>query len=186
MCEFDCGYRRAQCSLACPVRGALASSVQARSDCGMPLAPPPFLPFRCAGNGLWLDKAQRACLILWKTIPEWAGAIYTWARSLGAWARVLVRRAALYLTLLLRVCARGRSSSRLVCDGFFFPHKQLCPMRSPFLLASNQRAWWRRGPHSFRCWPQGGGRVGLTIKPLVVASTGLVESELTLEELAHG
>lgn len=37
-----------------------------------------------AGNGLWLDKQQRQCLILWKTVPEWAGAIYSWARSLGA------------------------------------------------------------------------------------------------------
>lgn len=36
-----------------------------------------------AGHGLWLDKAQRQCLVLWKTLPEWAQTLYQWARSLG-------------------------------------------------------------------------------------------------------
>ncbi|GAB4817881.1 hypothetical protein N2152v2_004927 [Parachlorella kessleri] len=36
-----------------------------------------------SGNGLWLDKGQRQCLILWKTVPEWSQTIYQWARGLG-------------------------------------------------------------------------------------------------------
>ena len=32
-----------------------------------------------AGSALWFDKAQRAALILWRAIPEWADVIYAWA-----------------------------------------------------------------------------------------------------------
>lgn len=36
-----------------------------------------------SGNALWFDKAQRAALVLWRTVPEWAAAIHAWARAQG-------------------------------------------------------------------------------------------------------
>lgn len=36
-----------------------------------------------AGSALWFDKSQRSALVLWRSIPEWADAIYSWARSNG-------------------------------------------------------------------------------------------------------
>jgi ESCRT-II complex subunit VPS25 len=35
------------------------------------------------GSALWFDKAQRAALILWRSIPEWADVMYGWARGCG-------------------------------------------------------------------------------------------------------
>lgn len=35
------------------------------------------------GRAAWLDKQQHRCLILWKSRPEWAGAIAEWARDTG-------------------------------------------------------------------------------------------------------
>ena len=37
----------------------------------------------CSGRGLWLDKQQRYCLVLWKTIEEWAGVVSDWAAGSG-------------------------------------------------------------------------------------------------------
>ena len=34
-----------------------------------------------AGNGLWLDGGKQECLVLWHTLPQWAGIIADWARS---------------------------------------------------------------------------------------------------------
>lgn len=36
-----------------------------------------------AGSALWFDKAQRAALVLWRSVSEWADAIYGWARANG-------------------------------------------------------------------------------------------------------
>lgn len=36
-----------------------------------------------AGHGLWLDRGQQQCLILWKTLDVWAQTIYEWARNSG-------------------------------------------------------------------------------------------------------
>lgn len=36
-----------------------------------------------SGNALWFDKSQRAALVLWRTVPEWAAAIHGWARAQG-------------------------------------------------------------------------------------------------------
>ena len=36
-----------------------------------------------AGHGLWLDREQQLCLILWKTLDSWAQTIYEWARGAG-------------------------------------------------------------------------------------------------------
>ncbi|PRW58242.1 Vacuolar sorting-associated 25 [Chlorella sorokiniana] len=36
-----------------------------------------------AGSALWFDKSQRSALVLWRSIAEWADAIYTWARANG-------------------------------------------------------------------------------------------------------
>ncbi|KAL4430744.1 hypothetical protein ABPG75_006000 [Micractinium tetrahymenae] len=35
------------------------------------------------GSALWSDRAQRAALVLWRAIPEWAELIYRWARGCG-------------------------------------------------------------------------------------------------------
>ena len=36
------------------------------------------------GGGEWLDgKAQRSCLVLWRTPAEWAAALYAWAVGAG-------------------------------------------------------------------------------------------------------
>lgn len=35
------------------------------------------------GNGLWLDKGQQQCLILWHKLDAWAQIIYEWARNSG-------------------------------------------------------------------------------------------------------
>ena len=68
-----------------PLRCQVAGQRVARASASA--APP-------AGNGLWLDKQQRQCLVLWKTLPEWAQAIYQWARSLGGRASAGGRPAA--------------------------------------------------------------------------------------------
>lgn len=36
-----------------------------------------------AGHGLWLDKQQDLCLILWKSLDAWAQTLRQWARSVG-------------------------------------------------------------------------------------------------------
>lgn len=36
-----------------------------------------------AGSAIWFDKSQRSALVLWRSIPEWADAIYQWARGCG-------------------------------------------------------------------------------------------------------
>jgi len=36
-----------------------------------------------AGHGLWLDRGQQSCLILWKKLEAWAATIHEWARSSG-------------------------------------------------------------------------------------------------------
>ena len=39
---------------------------------------------RCrAGRAAWLDKEKGRCLILWKTVPEWAEAVGSWVQSCG-------------------------------------------------------------------------------------------------------
>ncbi len=35
------------------------------------------------GHGLWLDRGQQQCLILWHKLDAWAQIIYEWARSSG-------------------------------------------------------------------------------------------------------
>lgn len=35
------------------------------------------------GGALWSDKSQRAALVLWRGIKEWADVIYQWARGCG-------------------------------------------------------------------------------------------------------
>ena len=35
------------------------------------------------GGGAWLDKEQRAVLVLWRSLPEWAALIAEWARGAG-------------------------------------------------------------------------------------------------------
>ena len=37
----------------------------------------------CAGSAQWLDKGQQRCLVLWKTLAEWAGALHGFARDFG-------------------------------------------------------------------------------------------------------
>ena len=36
-----------------------------------------------AGHGLWLDREQQLCLILWKKLDAWAQTVYEWARGAG-------------------------------------------------------------------------------------------------------
>lgn len=36
-----------------------------------------------SGHGLWLDRGQQSCLILWKKLEAWAATIHEWARSSG-------------------------------------------------------------------------------------------------------
>lgn len=36
-----------------------------------------------AGHGLWLEKTQSSCLILWKKLDAWAQTIHEWARNNG-------------------------------------------------------------------------------------------------------
>ena len=36
-----------------------------------------------AGNGLWLDRGQQQCLVLWHKLDTWSDIIYEWARSSG-------------------------------------------------------------------------------------------------------
>lgn len=36
-----------------------------------------------SGNGMWLNKSQSQCLILWRKLPEWAAALHEWALSSG-------------------------------------------------------------------------------------------------------
>eukprot|EP00898_Chlorokybus_atmophyticus_P005930 jgi/Chlat1/6338/Chrsp44S05905 len=33
------------------------------------------------GRAEWLDKSRRKCLVLWRTVDEWANIIYTWVRD---------------------------------------------------------------------------------------------------------
>lgn len=35
------------------------------------------------GRGMWLDKGQRYCLVLWKTLEDWADTIYELAVGYG-------------------------------------------------------------------------------------------------------
>ena len=35
------------------------------------------------GHGLWLDRGQQHCLILWKKLEVWAQTMYEWARNSG-------------------------------------------------------------------------------------------------------
>ena len=68
----------AQCSLACTV-----------PSCNKILPAMNCLSARCielyclSGNGLWLNKSQSQCLILWRKLPEWAAALHEWALSSG-------------------------------------------------------------------------------------------------------
>ena len=32
---------------------------------------------------MWLDKGQRACLVLWRSLPGWADVLWQWARASG-------------------------------------------------------------------------------------------------------
>ena len=36
-----------------------------------------------AGSALWFDRTQRSALVLWRSVPDWADAIYRWARACG-------------------------------------------------------------------------------------------------------
>lgn len=40
-------------------------------------------PCHSAGHGLWLDKQQDSCLVLWKSLDAWAQTLRQWARSVG-------------------------------------------------------------------------------------------------------
>jgi len=35
------------------------------------------------GNVLWDDKAKNSCLVLWKTVEQWADLIYSWVSRTG-------------------------------------------------------------------------------------------------------
>lgn len=35
------------------------------------------------GEAIWLDKAKRECLVLWKKVDEWARTIYQFAKGFG-------------------------------------------------------------------------------------------------------